>query len=163
MGRTRKADLARSELAKEAAKLKVDLQTGESPALQSLDQPADDLAREMEKLKIKNTPSPSVPEEILTVLTYHEMLLSIPASIHPAVRDFLSKTFLECCEVEEIGNKKLVKFLPLVSKANIKEKLSTISSRAEMSMSLFLAPPVSHCIKVRVIVCVVFFCMKFEV
>ena len=54
MGRTRKADLARSELAKEAAKLKVDLQTGESPALQSLDQPADDLAREMEKLKIKN-------------------------------------------------------------------------------------------------------------
>ena len=151
MGRARKPGLARSELVKEAA--------NKSPVLEKKEADVEkDLVNILEDLTISPTPkkesvqetklAPSVPEAILDLVVYYEMMSKIPSSVHPSVKDFISSTFLEYVQVDHCSTRKLVQYLPLLSKADVRERLDDISSRAEMSFSSFLSPPVSHCLKV---------------
>ena len=154
MGSARKPGLARSELAKEAAKKSPDLDKNKEANVEK------DLVNILEDLTISPKPqkesvletklTPSVPVVILDLVAYYEMLSRIPSSAHPSVRDFISSTFLEYVQVDHCSTKRIAQYMQLLFKADVGERLDDISSRAEMSFSSFLAPPVSHCLKVRV-------------
>ena len=153
MGRARKPGLARSDLAKEAEKVAAKKSTVPDEKKEAVVEK--DLVDILEDLTISpqlvSVPEiPSVPVAILDLVAYNEMLSRIPSSAHPSVRDFISSTFLEFVQVDHCSTRKLAQYLPLLSKADVGERLDDISSRAEMSFSSFLAPPVSHCLKVRV-------------
>ena len=153
MGRARKPGLARSDLAKEAEKVAAKKSTVLHKKKEAVVEM--DLVNILEDLTISpqlvSVPDiPSVPVAILDLVAYNEMLSRIPSSAHPSVRDFISSTFLEFVQVDHCSTRKLAQYLPLPSKADVGERLNDISSRAEMSFSSFLAPPVSHCLKVRV-------------
>ena len=153
MGRARKPGLARSDLAKEAEKVAAKKSTVSNVKKEAVVEK--DLVDILEDLTISpqivSVPEiPSVPVAILDLVAYYEMLSRIPSSAHPSVRDFISSTFLEYVQVDHCSTRKLAQYLPLLSKADVGERLDDISSRAEMSFSSFLAPPVSHCLKVRV-------------
>ena len=97
MGRARKPGLARSELAKEAAKKSPVLDKNKETNVEK------DLVNILEDLTISPKPqkesvletklTPSVPVVILDLVAYYEMLSRIPSSAHPSVRDFISSTF----------------------------------------------------------------------
>ena len=153
MGRARKPGLARSDLAKEAEKVAAKKSTVPDEKKEAVVEK--DLVDILEDLTISpqlvSVPEiPSVPVAILDLVAYNEMLSRIPSSAHPSVRDFISSTFLEFVQVDHCSTRKLAQYLPLLSKADVGERLDDISFRAEMSFLSFLAPPVSHCLKVRV-------------
>ena len=109
-----------------------------------------DLAEELQSLTIsKQAPSASpVPENILNLMVLQDILMNIPETAHPAVKDYLKSTALEFLEINHVSTQDLMKHLPSVSREMIKLKVEEVSCRAEISLSLVLTPPVSCCIKV---------------
>ena len=77
--------------------------------------------------------------------------MHIPETAHPAVKDYLKSTALEFLEVNHVSTQELLKHLPSVSREMIKLMLEEVSCRAEISLAFVLTPPVSCCIKVKMV------------
>ena len=112
-----------------------------------------DLVKNLEKMSITaptlgQAPPPNV-DNILNLMVFHEMLLNIPVSAHPSVKDFLKSKFLEVLQVEHTSTEEFLKFSTKITKQYIKKKLEDVSCHAEMSFSVIITPPVSCCIEVR--------------
>ena len=82
--------------------------------------------------------------------------MNIPPSAHPSVKEFLTSKALEFLEVKYGNTQELMKHLPSVSRDVIKSRIDVASSAAETSFALVLTPPVSCCIKVRIILKTIF-------
>ena len=111
-----------------------------------------DLVKNLEKLTITaptlDQAPPSNIDNILSLMVYHEILLNIPSSAHPSVKDFLKSKFLEVLPVEHTSTEEFLKYSTKITKYDIKKKLKDVSCHAEMSFSVIIAPPVTSCIEV---------------
>ena len=151
------ASTVKASAVREAATVEGDEAPVTSPVRADIKQPqgnlhADlDLVEQLRKLAIsKQAESPSaVPENILNLVVLQEILMNIPHNAHPSVKEFLKSKALEFLEVKHVNTQELMKYLPSLSRDEIKNRMEVASSAAETSFALVLTPPVSCCIKVR--------------
>ena len=161
MPRKRKGGMCRSDLVNEALEKKKLEEALFEPPLEELPVPESsnthpdhlDLVSNLEKLSItapilKQSP-PAIPDNILNLMVFHEMLLNIPSISHPSVKDFLKSKFLDVLPVDHTSTEEFLKYSTKITRNDIKDKLEDVSCQAEMSFSLFITPPVSSCIEVR--------------
>ena len=112
--------------------------------------------KKKETKKATVAPSPAVEENsepleqsqrarVVTSLALQEIFIRIPSYAHPTVIEHIKSKIMTILEFPQVTNEEFMKFTPCISRTEIDNVIAEAALRLDMSLDVFLMPPVFKC------------------
>ena len=82
---------------------------------------------------------------VVSSLALQEIFLRIPSYAHPTVTEYIKSKIMTILEFPEVTNDEFIKFTSSISRTEIDNVIAEAALRLDMSLDVFLMPPVFKC------------------